>query len=171
MEHARAQFAITLHDPFWNTCLHMLAISRGFKTSFRMQLVHSEAGTSETCFLDACGCIWDGIRLQEEYCACAKEFAHWNKDKTDEKTTCSLLIPLKWIARSICGRSMCSFSASVALLFFSSLIILQINLEWLECLSQVTAGPKAAVLKPFWEKVVELKPTPKESLWIPNSNW
>lgn len=29
----------------------------------------------------------------------------------------------------------------------------------------VTAGPKAAVLKPFWEKVVELKPTPKESLW------
>jgi len=29
----------------------------------------------------------------------------------------------------------------------------------------VTAGPRAAVLKPFWEKVVELKPTTQERQW------
>eukprot|EP00913_Durusdinium_trenchii_P020784 g19524.t1 len=32
--------------------------------------------------------------------------------------------------------------------------------------NSVTAGPKTAVLKPFWQKVVELHPTPQDKLWI-----
>lgn len=31
--------------------------------------------------------------------------------------------------------------------------------------NSVTAGPKTAVLKPFWQKVVELHPTPQDKLW------
>lgn len=36
--------------------------------------------------------------------------------------------------------------------------------------SKVTAGPRAAVLKPFWQKMVELRPTSPAELWILNCN-